>query len=395
MKAIIKKLNFNEILPNIDLIVITTVILLIGFGIIMVFSSSGVTCWNKYGDSRYLFYRQAFYGVLGISIMIFSTIVDINNYRKIVYPLLILTLISMIVVLTPLGHSGGGASRWIKLGGFTIQPGEIAKISILLWLAHSLAKKKEKVKSFTIGFLPHILVVGFFVLLFLLQPDFGSAVILTFIAFVLLFSAGTKISYLLLVFIISSPIVYHIITSSHYRMMRITAFLNPFAHRFDVGYQVTESLIGFGIGGRYGLGLGEGRQKLLFLPAAFNDFIASIIGEEFGFVGIIILLILFTILIWRGIVIALKAKTLFSSLVAFGITALIGIQLIINMGVAMGIFPSKGLNMPFVSYGGSSLLVSMWAVGILLSISRQSYDNNKVSEDEDENMDEYATVEEE
>lgn len=364
MRAILDKT-----LPDIDLVLASVVVFLSGIGIIMVYSASGIISWSYFGDHTAYLYRQVFYTILGIIVMILSSLVDVKYYRRIVYPLLFISFVLMLLVFTPLGYRGGGAARWIKLGWFTFEVTELVKLSIILWISHSIAKKREKVKTFTIGFLPHSIVVGILILLSLLQPDFGTASILAVITFVLLFIGGAKISYLMLGGFIAFAIGYHAIVSSPYRLQRIQAFLDPFSHRFDIGYQITQSLIAFGVGGDKGLGLGEGKQKLLFLPSPHNDFISAIIGEEFGFIGLMILLALFLILIWRGITIAWKAQEPFSSLVAIGITTLIALQVIINIGVALAIIPSKGLNLPFVSYGGSATLIFMWSIGIMLSIS--------------------------
>jgi cell division protein FtsW len=232
-----------------------------------------------------------------------------------------------------------------------------------------MAKKREKMASFSVGFLPHLAICGVLVLLCMAQPDFGSSVGLLFLLFALLFAAGAKLSYLVGSILVAIPFGYHAVASSPYRMKRILAFLDPWAHRNDVGYQVAESLMSIGSGGWHGLGLGDGRQKLFFLPEAHTDFIFSIIGEELGFLGVGLVVLLFGVIIWRGIRAALAAPEPFGTYLGLGLTALFGFHAVVNMCVAMGLLPTKGLTLPFISYGGTSLVVMMGAAGILLSIS--------------------------
>jgi cell division protein FtsW len=285
--------------------------------------------------------------------------------------LLLISVVLLIAVLIPgIGTTAGGAQRWIRFpGGFSLQPAEVAKFGWVVYLAYSLAKKREKVATFSVGFLPHVVMGGGLILLCLKEPDFGSAVLLLTVMFILLFAAGAKISYLVLTVLLALPVGYHLIASSPYRMKRIQAFLDPWPHRHDVGYQVAESLMSIGSGGATGLGLGDGRQKLFFLPEAHTDFIYAIIGEELGLIGVTFLVLLYAIIIWRGLRAALRAPETFGCYLALGITSIIAFQATVNMSVAMGLLPTKGLTLPFISYGGSSLIVLMGAVGVLLSIS--------------------------
>jgi cell division protein FtsW len=266
----------------------------------------------------------------------------------------------------------GGAKRWLRFPGVSVQPAEIAKVAWVVYLSYSLAKKREKVKHFSIGFLPHLGLAGVLVGLCMLEPDFGSSVALLFLMFVLLFAAGARLSWLVGSVLLAIPFAYTAITTSEYRMKRITAFLDPWANRQGSGYQVAESLMSIGSGGTTGLGLGDGRQKLFFLPEAHTDFIFAIIGEELGLIGVGALITLYGIVIWRGIRASLNATEPFGSYLGLGITALIGFQAVVNMAVAMGLVPTKGLTLPFISYGGSSLIVLMGAAGLLLSISGAS-----------------------
>src|ERR1700687_2177174 len=295
------------------------------------------------------------------------------GYRKLArlaYPLLVCAVIGLVLVLIPgVGTTVGGARRWVRVLGFSIQPAEIAKLAWVIYLAYSLAKKREKVTLFSIGFLPHLLMAGLLVALCMAEPDFGSSVGIVFLLFVLLFAAGTKLSYLVGSVLLAIPVAYQAIASSPYRLNRILAFLDPWAHRHDVGYQVAESLISIGSGGIFGLGLGDGRQKLFFLPEAHTDFVFSIIGEELGLFGVSVVIGLYGIIIWRGIRAALSAPEPFGTYLGLGITSLIAFQAIVNMCVAMGLVPTKGLTLPFISYGGASLAGLMASSGVLLSIS--------------------------
>ncbi len=229
-------------------------------------------------------------------------------------------------------------------------------------------------RSFTVGFLPHLMMAGLLMLLCLKQPDFGSAVMIGLLTFVLLFTAGARVGYILLAVLLAAPVAWALVTNSPYRMRRIQAFLEPFEHRYDVGYQIAESLMSFGAGGATGVGIGDSRQKLFFLPEAHTDFISAIVGEELGFVGVLCLILAFTALVYRGLRVAMRAVDEYGCYLATGITVFVGLQAFTNLAVAMGMVPTKGLVLPFISYGGSSLLVNCAAIGILLNVSRRRED---------------------
>lgn len=353
-----------------DPLLLAAVLALVAMGLVMVYSASAITAQDKMGDAFYFIKRQIVAAGLGLVAMAVAMKVGYRKLARFAYPLLILAVISMILVLVPgVGSAIGGARRWIRLPGMSFQPAELCKFAWVVYLAYSLAKKREKVATFSVGFLPHLLFCGFLVGLCMLQPDFGSSVCLLFLLFILLFAAGTKLSYLVGSVLLAIPFAYHAIASSPYRMKRILAFMDPWAHRHDVGYQVAESLMSIGSGGAFGLGLGDGRQKLFFLPEAHTDFIFSIIGEELGLIGVAIVVGLYGVIIWRGLRAALSASETFGTYLGLGITSLVAFQAIINMCVAMGVVPTKGLTLPFISYGGSSLIILMGAAGVLLSIS--------------------------
>ena len=352
------------------------VLLLAAFGVVMVYSASAVTGLQEKHDASYFLVRQIVYSALGFVAMLVVSRIDYRIYLKpwFAWGFLGASFLGLLLCHTPIGMTINGASRWINAGPVTIQPAELVKVALVLWLAYSLSKKTEQIKSFSIGFLPHLLVPGVLMFACLLQPDFGTAVVIALLAFALLFVAGAKLGYIMLAGIAGSSITYFLVTGSEYRLKRWIAYLDPLSHanRLGDGYQLSQSLFGFGEGGLTGVGLGDGLQKLLFLPEAYNDFIASIVGEELGVIGIFVLLAAFAFVVWRGVLIALRAKDEFGTYVGLGLSALIGLQTLANMGVAMGLLPTKGLTLPFVSYGGSSLVVVLAAVGILLSISRGS-----------------------
>jgi cell division protein FtsW len=282
----------------------------------------------------------------------------------------LLTIFLLVIVLIPgIGRVAGGARRWIPLGVVNFQPAELAKVALVLYLARSLARQREKVRLFSIGFLPHVVVTLALVGLCLLERDMGTGVIMLLVLFTMLFAAGARISYLVACALLAIPIGWRLIAGTPYRMERWLAYLDPWGHRNGVGFQLVESLLGIGNGGWIGQGLGQGKGKLFYLPAAHTDFIAAVIAEEVGLLGIGVLLLLYVLVIWRGLRAALHAGEPFGAYAALGLTTLFGGQALLNLAVVFGLVPTKGLTLPFVSYGGSSLMTLLAAAGILLSIS--------------------------
>jgi cell division protein FtsW len=357
---------------EVDRVLAAVVLLLTAFGLVMVYSASTVLAQRQFGSSVYFFSRQSVFALLGTGVLILLSHVPYRLYRKAVYPILLLALAALVAVVGGFGVTIRGATRWIPVGPVNVESSELAKISIVFWLSYSVAKKRELLHTFTIGFVPHALMGTAMAALCLLQPDFGSAMIILFVTFALLFASGARIAYLLGGLLAALPIVYGLVVSSPYRYARFLGFLDPWTTREGAGYQLVNSLMGFGTGGLLGVGIGESRQKLLFLPDAHNDFISAIVGEELGFVGLLALIALFGVLVYRGYRIAVRCPDPFGSHLAFGLTTLIGLQAVLNLGVAMGSLPTKGLTLPFVSYGGSALLVHMAAAGVLLDISRHA-----------------------
>jgi cell division protein FtsW len=354
----------------IDVPLLAVTLLLVSFGIVMVYSASAVFAARSHNSAQYYLLRQSTFAVIGMLGLTVASRLDYRFFRRLTYPMLGGTVGLLLLVIAGFGRSGGGAARWLKLGPVTLQPAELAKVVIILWLAHSLSKKREKIRTFSVGFLPHLLVTGFLMALCLKQPDFGSSMVLLLLTFTLMFLAGAKTGYILGAAVFAAPFAYHLVMGTGYRRRRWEAFVDPWAHSHDISYQLVESLMGFGSGGTTGLGLGDSRQKLFFLPEAHTDFISAIIGEELGLVGMLAMLAAYAVLVHRGVTIALRARDDYGTYVAFGITTLFAIQVMINLGVAMGALPTKGLTLPMISYGGSSLVINLFAVGILLSISR-------------------------
>jgi cell division protein FtsW len=356
-----------------DVTLLLTVVSLVVFGVVMVYSASAVHARQSsvtHHDPQFFLLRQAVYAGLGLVGMAALAWFDYRKLRRATYAVLALSAGLMVAVVAGAGHSVNGATRWLRLGPVNFQPSELAKLALIVWLAHSLAKKNEKIRTFKIGFLPHLLMTGLLGTLCLVQRDMGSAVVLLLVCFSMLFVAGTRTGYMLLSSLFLVPTGWWLIQGTGYRLARWQAFRDPFHFFSGAGYQLAESLMSFGAGGLTGVGLGDSRQKLLFLPEAHTDFIGAIIGEELGFVGVCGLLLAFSVLIWRGVRVALNAADDHGTYLAFGVTVLLAVQALINLAVAMGQLPTKGLTLPFVSYGGSSMLVDLAAVGIVLSVSR-------------------------
>ena len=356
---------------GIDRVLCASVLILAAFGCVMIFSAGAVFAGKKYNDAFYFLKRELVYAALGLIAFSVATRIDYRAYRRLAYPLLITSILLLAAVLK-IGSRAGGAIRWFRLGPLSFQPGELAKFALCVYLATLLARKAEKVRVFAVGFLPPLVVTGVMIGLLLKQPDLGTAVIFGVVALGLLFIAGTRTSYLILAILVAAPVGWKFIVSTPFRMRRMLAFLDPWAFRRDVGYQITESLISVGSGGVTGLGLGDGRQKLFFLPEAHTDFILSIVGEELGLMGILFVIVTFMVFVWRGLRAAVRARDPFGCYLAFGISAMFGFQALVNIGVVLGSLPTKGLPLPFISYGGTSLLISLFMAGVLANISARN-----------------------
>ncbi len=354
----------------VDNVLAAAVIALIGFGVVMVYSGSAFEATVRFGDAQHYLKRQAIYAAMAMVTMWLASRFDYRRLRVLTYPVLIVVVGMMIATVAGLGHRAGNAYRWLALGPIHVQPSETAKVALVLWLAYSLSKKAEKIKTFWVGFMPHLLVVGVLMALCLKQPDFGSAVVLAMITFTLLFIAGVRLPHMLVSGGLLAAAGVALVRLSPYRMARWMAFANMEQHRQSLAYQPFQSVMSFGSGGLLGLGLGRGFQ-VLYLPEAHTDFIAAIVGEELGFVGVLGMCGIYALIVWRGVKIALEAEDDYGSYIAFGLSTLLGMQVLLNLAVAMAVLPTKGLTLPFVSYGGSSLLVSAASIGVLLNIGRK------------------------
>jgi len=341
-------------------------------GLVMVFSASGVMAESRYGDATYFLKRQAIWLVLGMVVLHWVACQQYDIWKSLTPLLLGITFLLLVLVLVPMmGSEVNGARRWFRVAGFSVQPAELCKLVMVLYLAWFLVRKEEDVRSFTKGVLAPVLVVGMFSGLVLLEPDMGTAVVMVLVLFGVLFLGGARLHHLLGFATLLAPIGYLLIMGSDYRRRRLLSFLDPWQDPENAGFQLTQSFVALGNGGIMGVGLGEGRQKLFFLPEAHSDFVLALVGEELGFLGTALLMGLFALIVIKGFRIAGRAPDAYGRYLASGVTLLIGIQALINAGVVAGLLPTKGLTLPFVSYGGSSLMVSFVAIGILLSVSRE------------------------
>ena len=359
-----------EIRKGFDTTLLLLAVVLTCFGVAMVYSASSIMAEKRYADGFYFLKRQGIYAVAGFVVMAAAMHFDYRRLRQLAVPFLFFCLFLLILVLIPgIGNQAGGAARWIRLGPISIQPAEVAKLGLVIYMAYSLSKKKDKVKSLTKGFIPYMIVVALLLALLLLQPDLGSALAMGVVAMIMLLVAGTRLTYLVSIAIIAAPLLYYAVMNVDYRRRRILAFLNPWEDPSDTGFQIIQSWIAFGSGGLGGNGLGQSHQKLFFLPEAHTDFIFAVIGEELGYVGVFVVAAMFLVLIVRGMRASLLAPDDFGRFLAFGMTLLLGLQAFVNIAVVMGMVPTKGMALPFLSYGGTSLLTTLLAVGILLNIS--------------------------
>ncbi|WP_419660313.1 FtsW: cell division protein FtsW [Desulfosarcina variabilis str. Montpellier] len=352
-----------------DLGLLFPVLLLVGMGIIMVYSASSALALQRFGSDYYFLKRQAMFSLAGIVVLVGFSYIPFRLYRLLTYPVLLLGIGMLVaVIFSGWGVSAGGSTRWLQFGPLRFQPAELARMALVIYLAYSMSKKDELLRDFYVGFLPHLIVLGVLLLLLMAQPDFGSVVIFAALTWIMLFVGGCRLSHLLGVILLFLPLIWLLMNQAEYRVKRLMSFLHPWEHSSDAGYQIVHSFMAFGTGGITGAGIGKGYQKLFYLPEPHTDFIFSVIGEELGLIGVMIVIILYGIMLMRGIRIARHAQDPFGAFLAMGITVAIGLQVCINMGVTLGLLPTKGLALPFLSYGGTSLLINMAAVGIMMNI---------------------------
>ncbi len=361
-----------------DFKLLIAVYILLAFGISMLYSASIAISRRIYHNQYYIFTRQLIWaGISTVFIIILFTI-DYHLYRKVARLIVLFTLILLVMVLIPgIGTMISGSRSWIRFKFFGFQPAEIAKLSLVIYLSYIFSKKRIKTDNFFESYLPTLIIVSTISFLILLQPDFGTGFLIIIIAGTLAFISGVKTIYLISTGFAILPIAWILISKVEYRKMRLLAFINPWADPMDKGYHIIQSIKSFKIGGITGVGLGKGVQKLWYLPQPHTDFIFSVIGEETGLIGSFIILLLYIYIIFRAAKIAMNAPDRFGFLIATGICIMISVQVLINIFVSTGLIPVTGLPLPFISYGGSSLVVNMLAIGILLNISRQSADSKR------------------
>ncbi|MFZ5752977.1 MAG: putative lipid II flippase FtsW [Bacillota bacterium] len=354
-----------------DIIIFFTVMLLLALGIIMVFSASYYDTLEK--DPYFYVRKQMTWGIIGVIAMIIMMKIDYFRLKPLINLAFVVTLILLVLVLIPhVGVEVKGSRRWINLGFTNLQPSEIMKLCMVMFVAKGLSRIGPRIKNFMLGLGPYLLLIGLVGGLIMLEPDLGTTVAIAGTTVVMLFAAGTRWAHLLFLGFCGVVGVAALIIQEPYRLNRIIGYLDPWAHASKEGYQTVNSLYALGSGGLFGMGLGNSRQKLDFLPEQHTDFIFAILGEELGFVGAFFVILLFFLLAWRGYRIALTCPDAFGSFLAVGITTMIVSQAFMNMGVVTGLLPVTGISLPFISYGGSSLLFSMVGIGILLNISRYS-----------------------
>jgi len=352
------------------------VIVLLGIGLVMVLSASGIVAEKMYNDKYYFFRKQAIFALVGGLALCCAAALPRSWLYRLQYPALFGVLILALLTLTPLAPKINGAKRWITLGFFSIQPMEYVKIALALYLAYFMSSKQDLVKTFSKGVIPPFFVTGLFCMVLLMQPDFGGAVVLAGILFFMCLAGGTRFIYLFLSVGMAVSGALALVLTTGYRARRVLAFFNPWEDAHNTGYQLVQSLYAFGLGGFSGMGVGASRQKMFYLPEAHNDYIMAVLGEELGFLGVTLVMLLFALLFWRCYLVIMGQRSVRDRLSAFGITLIIALGAVLNLAVVMGMAPPKGVPMPFLSYGGSSLTATMVCVGLMLNFSRTTARRN-------------------
>ncbi len=350
----------------------TATLLLVCISVVMVYSASAVMAMEQNHAPYYYLFKQLAWALLGLIFVPIVMRIDYRNYRQpaVIWTMLGGVAVALVVVL--FGRPVNGASRWLLLGPLGIQPSELAKIAVIFCTAALLERRMDRIDEIGYSLLPIGITVGVIVALILLEPDLGTAVTVLMIAATMVFAAGLHYTYLLGLFLTAAPAAYLVIATSEYRMKRVTAFLDPYSDPLGDGYQMIQSMIAVGTGGITGRGLMDGLQKLFYLPEPHNDFIFSVIGEELGLIGATVVVACFCVITWRGLRTAMRAPDRFGTFVAIGLTTMIAFQAFFNISVVLGLLPTKGIPLPFVSAGGSSLLINMIGMAVLLNVSQHA-----------------------
>ena len=358
---------------RIDPVIFSCALGLMAFGVVMIYSTSNILALDRYGDPYYFVKRHVLWAAIGVGAMLILARADVRGLRWLAFPLLVVSFLALVSVFIPgVGKEAGGARRWIALGPLTVQPAEFAKIGMVFFLAHFLSVKGERLRELKYGFLPPVVFSGLLLVLVLAQPDLGTAILIAAVAGMMLFIAGARWLHLAACALLASPVLYWMIFAVPWRKQRVLAFLDPFAVARDAGYQLVQSLLAMARGGITGTGLGEGKQKLFYLPEPHTDFIYAVVGEELGLIGALAVAAVFAIILYRGMGVAARCTEPFSALLAAGVTLSVSLQGLFNMSVAAGLVPTTGVPLPMISLGGSSLVTSLAALGLLLSVAAGS-----------------------
>ena len=356
-----------------DLVLFGLVLALVSIGVVMVYSASAIIAADRFGDPFFFLKKQLFWALLGVGCLWAAMAFDYRRLERFVVPLLVLSLVLLVLVLVPpFGQAINGTRRWFRVGPLSFQPVELAKFSLVLYLASFLTRRQELIQSFGKGLLPLLLMAGAMATLTIVQPDLGNSLTLLVLTLGLAYLAGARPLHMAAIAAAGLPVVAALIAMKPYRWRRMVAFVNPWDDPQGSGFQIIQSFLALGSGGWFGRGLGESKQKLFYLPEPYTDFIFAILGEELGLIGAAVVVTLFALLIWRGLRVGLRAPDAFGSYLALGLTLMLATQTVVNLGVVMGALPTKGLPLPFVSFGGSALCMTMFSAGVLLNISQHT-----------------------
>ena len=349
------------------------VLALVFLGVVMVYSASAIIAADRFGDPFFFLKKQLFWAFLGGGLLWAALRLDYRRLERLVVPLLVVSIaLLVLVLLPPFGQAINGTRRWFRIGPLSFQPVELAKFALVLYLASFLTRRAAALRSFWQGLFPILLVAGTMALLTFVQPDLGNSLALVVLTLVLAYLAGAPVKHMAWVAAAALPLVTLAVALKPYRWRRMLAFVNPWDDPQGSGFQIIQSFLALGSGGLTGRGLGGSKQKLFYLPEPYTDFIFAIVGEELGLIGAVCVIALFAVLIWRGLRVGLHAPDPFGSYLALGLTVMLATQTLVNLGVVMGALPTKGLPLPFVSFGGSALLMTMFSAGVLLNISQHA-----------------------
>jgi len=353
-----------------DRVLFTATFLLVCSSIVMVYSASALVALQRFDQPNFFLTKQALWTVLGLAVLAVAMRIDYRTYRNDAFIWSALALVTLLLIGVMFSAPVNGTRRWFGIGGLGIQPSELAKVTAVLFTALILERRMHRIDDLRYSMLPIAIVIGVLSGLILLQPDFGTAMSLLLIVGMMVFAAGLNYRYLVGTLLVAAPMIYIVLMSAPYRRRRILAFWDPWADPQGDGFQIIQSLIAVGTGGVFGRGLMSGVQKLFYLPEPHTDFIFAVIGEELGLIGATCVLVCFCVIAWRGLKVASRAQDTFGSLVALGLTTMIAVQAFVNMSVVLGMMPTKGIPLPLVSAGGSSLLINLLGMGVLLNISQ-------------------------